>query len=265
MKLAHWGEETLRHGQGTREAGSVKVVRLALVVLLFLGNVPLWGADRCADARDDIRRAKVMVGTGQETEARTLLRSAFLACPMNPQNLDLLADAYDSLGELAQAGSYRAQAMRLRGISEKPKVNFTLSATSLERGSTATLNWSTTYATEVDIGPDFGRVAANGTKTVAPTAATTYELTARGPGGVTTASLQIMVTIPRLTETNIVDLLKGDVPKPRIARLAAERGITFELTPDVEKRLRSAGADDALIAALRETRQETKSPTPVSP
>jgi len=77
---------------------------------------------------------------------------------------------------------------------------------------------------------------------------------ARGPGGSATAALEIIVTLPRLTADNIVDLLKNEVPKPRIAKLVAERGISFDLTLEVEEKLRSAGADDTVIDAVRSAR-----------
>ena len=94
-------------------------------------------------------------------------------------------------------------------------------------------------------------MAAKGSKEVAPAATTTYELLARGPGGATQTSLEIAVTTPRLTEANLQDLLAGEVPQPRIAQLAAERGITFTVTSEVEARLRDVGAEDALIEALK--------------
>lgn len=249
-------DRTKRHSSGMNLAALLTEpqVMLLLLVLLGAGHAPLRGVDRCADARDDIRRAKGLVQSGQETQARSLLRSALFACPANPENLDLLADAFDSLGELVQAGRYREQAMRLRGISAKPVANFSAAMNSIDRGRTTTLNWSTSYATEVEITPDFGRVPANGNKTVAPASGTTYQLTARGPAGVTTASVQIEVTLPRLTEADVMGLLE-DVPQPRIAQLAAERGIAFEVTPAVEQRLRSAGAGRALIDALRSARK----------
>jgi hypothetical protein len=230
-------------------------VMLFLLVLLGAGRAPLRGVDRCADARDDIHRAMTLAQSGQETQARSLLRSALFACPAKAENLELLAEAFDSLGELAQAGRYREQAMRLRGISAKPTVNFSSAGNSVDRGLTTTLNWTTRNAIEVEISPDFGRVPANGTKTVAPTSGTTYQLTARGPGGVNTASVQIEVTLARLTEADVLRLLEGEVPQPRIVQLAAERGVAFEVVPAVEQRLRSAGATQTLIEALRSARK----------
>lgn len=86
---------------------------------------------------------------------------------------------------------------------------------------------------------------------MAPLSSTTYQLAAKGPGSATTADVQITVTIPPLTEANILDLLRNEVPKPRIVQLVTERGIAFELTASVEQRLRSAGADDMVIEAVK--------------
>jgi hypothetical protein len=54
-----------------------------------------------------------------------------------------------------------------------------------------------------------------------------------------------------LSKDRIVQLLKGDVSPARVAELAHQRGIDFEITPDAEKELRNAGATDALITTLR--------------
>jgi formylglycine-generating enzyme required for sulfatase activity len=50
----------------------------------------------------------------------------------------------------------------------------------------------------------------------------------------------------------IVGLLKGAVSPKRIAVLARERGIDFQITPKVESELRRAGATAELLATLRE-------------
>ncbi|MGH9814067.1 MAG: tetratricopeptide repeat protein, partial [Candidatus Acidiferrales bacterium] len=48
----------------------------------------------------------------------------------------------------------------------------------------------------------------------------------------------------------IVQLLQAGVTPARAATLIEQRGISFEVTPEVETRLRQAGGDDALIAAV---------------
>lgn len=221
---------------------------------LYLCASPALATDRCADARDDIHRAQSVAESGRPNEAKTLLRSALFACPANPQNLELLAEAYDGLGELAQAATYREQAMRLRGVQSKPTVEFTADRLTVERGQTAQLSWNTTNASVVEITPDLGRSPARGGKTVAPTANVTYRLTARGPGGTAAAALDIAVITPRLTESQLLDLLKNEVPQPRITQLVGERGIAFQVTSSVEDRLRAAGAGDILIQALKKVK-----------
>lgn len=221
------------------------------VAVLLLGTVQVMGVDRCSDARDDILRAKQMDVNTQAAQARSLLMSAFVACPANSQNLDMLAETFDLMGDFALAGKYRGQAMRLRGISNKPLINLSASNLSVERGQTADLRWVAQYATEVELTPDFGRVAATDTKTVAPSSTMSYRLTAKGPGGLATATLEITVTTPRLTEANIVDLLENGVPKARVAQLVNERGISFTPTDAVLQRLRKAGADDAVTEAVK--------------
>ncbi|GEM_PF-6509636 len=53
------------------------------------------------------------------------------------------------------------------------------------------------------------------------------------------------------SEQEIVRLLKGDVTPKRVAELARDRKIDFQITPEVEKELRRAGATNSLLSALR--------------
>ena len=60
---------------------------------------------------------------------------------------------------------------------------------------------------------------------------------------------QVPAVVP-MTQEEVVDLLKGKVPSERITAEVMERGVDFDLTPDIEKKLRKAKADDALIEAV---------------
>ncbi len=69
---------------------------------------------------------------------------------------------------------------------------FTVDRSVLEPGGSATLNWSV-HGGGVTIDPGVGAAAETGTQVVAPRSSTTYELVARGPGGVARQSLTITV------------------------------------------------------------------------
>lgn len=56
----------------------------------------------------------------------------------------------------------------------------------------------------------------------------------------------------KLSETDVVKLLKGFVPPDRVATIAKNRGIGFQVTPDTERLLREAGANDNLVSALKQ-------------
>ncbi|MGE5326782.1 MAG: hypothetical protein ACM3NO_07065, partial [Deltaproteobacteria bacterium] len=68
-----------------------------------------------------------------------------------------------------------------------------------------------------------------------------------------------------LTKNNIIKLLKGDVPPARVETLARERGISFQVTSEVESELRQAGATDSLIATLKEVAPKPAAPAPHAP
>lgn|GEM_PF-853501 len=71
-----------------------------------------------------------------------------------------------------------------------------------------------------------------------------------------------------LSKKDVIELLEGDVPSPRVAEVARTHGITFEMTGATERELRDAGADDDLIKTLRELAPkpaaEPSSPSPGS-
>jgi serine/threonine-protein kinase len=67
---------------------------------------------------------------------------------------------------------------------------------SIPSGATATLQWDTSGAQEVEIDHDVGKVAAAGTFAVKPSATTVYLLTARGAGGQTSVRASVEVTAP---------------------------------------------------------------------
>ncbi|MFY9682001.1 MAG: peptidoglycan-associated lipoprotein Pal [Candidatus Sulfotelmatobacter sp.] len=62
----------------------------------------------------------------------------------------------------------------------------------LQQGQSTTLTWQTTNANDITI-PGLGTVAASGSRTITPSASTTYELVAKGPGGSQDASARVTV------------------------------------------------------------------------
>lgn len=75
----------------------------------------------------------------------------------------------------------------------QPTVTINASSTSINPGEAATLTWSSTDATDLNLSPGVGRVAPSGTTTVTPAESTTYQITANGPGGSATASVRISI------------------------------------------------------------------------
>ena len=65
----------------------------------------------------------------------------------------------------------------------------------MQKGQPTTLTWQTSNATDVSI-DGIGAVQPNGSQQVTPTDSTTYNLTAKGPGGTQTATARVTVTTP---------------------------------------------------------------------
>ncbi len=55
----------------------------------------------------------------------------------------------------------------------------------------------------------------------------------------------------KLTKQDVIDLLTGDVPSSQVADEARKAGISFQVTPAVEKDIRDAGGTEDLIRTLR--------------
>ena len=78
-----------------------------------------------------------------------------------------------------------------------PRIDsFTANPASILPGESSTLSWSVANATDITIDQNVGTVAANGERQVFPTTTTTFNLTARGPGGMAARAATVAVTGP---------------------------------------------------------------------
>jgi peptidoglycan-associated lipoprotein len=78
----------------------------------------------------------------------------------------------------------------------KPTVTLSAEPSSIERGKSATLKWSSTNATSASINQGIGAVRTSGSREVFPTQTTTYMITAKGQGGEGSASATVTVRPP---------------------------------------------------------------------
>ena len=77
-----------------------------------------------------------------------------------------------------------------------PTLTLTAEPSTIERGQSVTLSWTSENATDLDLQPEVGKVQAKGSQSVTPTDSTTYTLTGTGPGGNNTATARVTVTVP---------------------------------------------------------------------
>ena len=77
-----------------------------------------------------------------------------------------------------------------------PTVTLTAEPSTIERGQSVTLSWTSQNATTLDLEPTVGKVQAEGSTTVTPQDSTTYTLTVTGPGGTQAATARVTVTVP---------------------------------------------------------------------
>ncbi len=93
---------------------------------------------------------------------------------------------------------------------------FTVSAESIKPGQSVTITWAVENPTGVTIDPTIGKVRPRGTKTLSPSATTTYTLTVHGPKDqVLTQS--VTVTIPGTVAVNVAPAAASTSnPTPRM-------------------------------------------------
>jgi len=77
-----------------------------------------------------------------------------------------------------------------------PTASLTASPDTVDKGTSTTLTWQTSNATEVSIDNGVGTVQPNGSQQVSPSDSTTYTLTAKGDGGTQTATARVTVNTP---------------------------------------------------------------------
>jgi peptidoglycan-associated lipoprotein len=75
----------------------------------------------------------------------------------------------------------------------QPTVTLSADPSSVEKGDSSTLSWTSTDATQLSISPDVGTVTAQGSTKVTPASSTTYTITATGPGGSNSANARVNV------------------------------------------------------------------------
>ncbi|HYM13369.1 MAG TPA: peptidoglycan-associated lipoprotein Pal [Bryobacterales bacterium] len=75
-----------------------------------------------------------------------------------------------------------------------PTVSFSAEPSTIERGQSSTLRWSSTDATSASIDHGIGTVDTNGSREVSPADTTTYNISVRGPGGTARGSATVTVS-----------------------------------------------------------------------
>jgi peptidoglycan-associated lipoprotein len=80
--------------------------------------------------------------------------------------------------------------------SPAPTISLSASPSAIQKGEPTTITWSTSNATSVNIDNGIGTVEASGSRTVSPSASTTYSARAKGPGGSAVAEARVTVTAP---------------------------------------------------------------------
>jgi hypothetical protein len=74
-----------------------------------------------------------------------------------------------------------------------PSVSLQANPSTINEGSSTSLSWTSTNATQLSISPGVGSVPPQGSTVVQPTSSTTFTISASGPGGSASASAPVTV------------------------------------------------------------------------
>jgi len=78
----------------------------------------------------------------------------------------------------------------------KPTASLSADRSTINKGETVKLSWTTTEAPKASIAPEVGAVTPQGSTSVTPSTSTTYTLTASGIGGNAESSVHVSVIAP---------------------------------------------------------------------
>ena len=124
-----------------------------------------------------------------------------------------------------------------------PTVRLSASPSSIERGKSATLRWSSTNATSASITPGIGTVPTSGSRRVSPTRTTTYRITVRADDG-QTATATARVTVTDAPEPASYFDLASDNDAPGGITFANNRFYVVDRSDDKVYAYRASGQPD---------------------
>ncbi|MEX0616908.1 MAG: dockerin type I domain-containing protein [Candidatus Woykebacteria bacterium] len=168
-------------------------IALATLLILFLIPLTVYSALQLRTGFSQAAACYDFNGDGRvDTKDRDLLIDHFGIYQGQPNydpKYDLNGDGTVTSADVAVINSHL-------GETCPPTANLSASRTSITRGESTTLSWTTYRADTVSISPGIGAVAKSGSRSVTPSSTTTYTLTATGPGGVVSKSKTITVSVP---------------------------------------------------------------------
>jgi hypothetical protein len=159
-----------------------------------------------APAVETFEAAPGAVQQGQATELRWRTRNANsviiepgigLVPPSGSQQVNPTANTtYTLTARGAGRPVQRSVTIAVAPASRQPApaiIAFDSGSDKIQAGQSAKLIWRTQNTTSVSIEPEVGTVDVNGSREVRPSNTTNYVLTAKGPGGTVTGSVQVTV------------------------------------------------------------------------
>jgi peptidoglycan-associated lipoprotein len=228
----------------------MQIRRTRYLGLVFVAAM-IAGAAGCAKPKVQLQVSRDQIQQGEDVRLTWTSKDA-KAVSINGESVDKAgAKVYTpssttTYTAVATRGKKEARDSKTVGVTPRPpSPSITISADqdAIEKGQSTTLRWRSTNADEVTI-TDLGVVPSSGSRVVSPSQSTTYTASAKGPGGVESATARVTVTEPAAVE--------GERPRttganPTMAALFAQwvQPVYFELDkaellPESRDRLRRA-------------------------
>jgi peptidoglycan-associated lipoprotein len=155
----------------------------------------------CAKPKVQLQVSRDRVQQGEDVRVSWTSKDA-KQVTLNGQSVDktgaqvFTPDNTTTYTAVASRGKKEARDSKVVAVTPRParpSIRISADQEAITRGQSTTLRWTSNNADRVSIS-DLGTVPSSGSRVVSPSASTTYNATATGPGGTDNASARVTVT-----------------------------------------------------------------------
>jgi peptidoglycan-associated lipoprotein len=203
----------------------MKSSRVSKALLILAITVLAFG---CAKPKVEVKVSKEKIQQGEDVSVSWTSKDA-KQVSLNGETVDkagskvFTPNATTTYTAVAKRGKKEATDSKVVAVNPRPPrptISITADQGAIRRGQSTTLRWSSTNSEQVTI-TDLGTVPSSGSRVVSPSQSTTYDATATGPGGSSSASTRVSVVEETPTDP-VPDRPRTTTSSPTIQQLFSQ-------------------------------------------